>query len=71
MKPNQAANAATSTRIRSVVVTFEPINHATVRHHILGTTRQVIQAAAEYGKGLARRLGVSPLALAVFSVREG
>ena len=64
----QAVSA--SSRIRSIIVTYEPINHATVTHHFLGTTRSVIASAAEYGKGLARRLGVSPMALAV-CVREG
>lgn len=65
-----APSLSATSRIRSIIVTYEPINHATVTHHFLGTTRSVIAAAASYGRELAGKLGVSPMALAI-CVREG
>lgn len=70
MNPFTSTAPATSSRLRSIIVTYEPINHATVTHHFLGTTRSVIAAAASHGRELAARLGVSPMALAI-AVREG
>lgn len=58
------------TALRSWLVTFEPINVPSVTHRIYATAKGLTKQAADVGRSVARRLGVSPMTLAV-TVREG
>lgn len=65
MTPYSLSTAAGAHTVAPYSVQFEPMNHRSVSQEFFGTQHQVIKQAGEFGRMLARKLGVSALCVAV------